>query len=232
MGGDTKSLFESGSCVNGEPDDYIEAVVQIVMQANWHTHQILTKRGDRMRDLLDGKLNDAARQSHIWWGVSVENGKHGLPRIVELRDSPARVRFLSIEPLLEDLGRINLRGIHWVIVGGESGAGARAMSAEWVRGIKDQCRKANVPFFFKQWGGVRKSETGRELDGRTYSQFPERDETPASLRQKKGFRVEALREDLHRTQARVSPQMTRVPVWAPPDNTRRIRHRRAPREMF
>jgi protein gp37 len=160
------------------PDHYIEAVARVMMQANWHTYQILTKRGDRMRDLLRGRLRDAARQSHIWWGVSVENRKHGLPRIVELRDSPARVRFLSIEPLLEDLGRINLRGIHWIIVGGESGAGARPMSADWVRRIKDQCDEADVPFFFKQWGGVRKSETGRELDGRTYSQFPERSRAP------------------------------------------------------
>lgn len=160
------------------PDDYIDAVAQVMMRANWHTYQILTKRGDRMRDLLRGRLNDAARQSHIWWGVSVENRKHGLPRIAELRDSPARVRFLSIEPLLENLGRINLRGIHWVIVGGESGAGARPMSAEWVRGIKDQCKNAEIPFFFKQWGGVRKKETGRELDGRTYSQFPDRSRAP------------------------------------------------------
>jgi protein gp37 len=171
------------------PDEYIEAVAQVMVQANWHTYQILTKRGDRMRDLLRGKLNDAARQSHIWWGVSVENRKHGLPRVVELRDSPARVRFLSIEPLLEDLGRINLRGIHWVIVGGESGAGARPMSAEWVRGIKDQCKKADVPFFFKQWGGVRKKETGRKLDGRTYSQFPERSQTLVLSRQKKSLPV-------------------------------------------
>ena len=171
-------------------DDYIEAVAQVMMQANWHTYQILTKRGDRMRDLLRGKLKDAARQSHIWWGVSVENRQHGLPRIVELRDSPVRVRFLSIEPLLEDLGRINLRGIHWVIVGGESGAGARPMSADWVRGIKAQCKKAEVPFFFKQWGGVRKSETGRELDGRTYSQFPERDEAPVPDRDARALAVQ------------------------------------------
>jgi protein gp37 len=160
------------------PDDYIEAVARVMMQANWHTYQVLTKRADRMQGLLRGTLNAAAGQSHIWWGVSVEDRKHGLPRVTALRDSPARVRFLSIEPLLEGLGRINLRGIHWVIVGGESGPGARPMSAEWVRALKVQCEAAEVPFFFKQWGGVRKKETGRELDGQTYSQFPERTDTP------------------------------------------------------
>lgn len=161
------------------PDDYIESVVQIMLRANWHTYQVLTKRAERMRDLLRGRLRYAARESHIWWGVSVENRKHGVPRIAQLREAPARVRFLSIEPLLEDIGRINLRGIKWVIVGGESGPGARPMDAEWVRSLKTQCQKADVPFFFKQWGGVRKKETGRQLDGRTYSQFPERGEATA-----------------------------------------------------
>ena len=101
--------------------------------ANWHTYQILTKRADRMQKLLKNKLKFAAEQAHIWWGVSVENRQHGLPRIDLLRDSPAQVRFLSIEPLLEHLGSINLKGINWVIVGGESGPGARPMAAEWVR---------------------------------------------------------------------------------------------------
>ncbi len=91
-----------------------------------------------------------------------------------LRESPAQVRFLSVEPLLEDLGRINLNKINWVIVGGESGPGARPMPAEWVRSIRDQCRKAGVAFFFKQWGGVRKKQAGRVLDGRTYDEYPER----------------------------------------------------------
>ena len=156
----------------GVPDDYILSVADVMVRPNWHTFQVLTKRADRMRELLSGKLSPAARCSHIWWGTSVENVKHGLPRIDELRAAPARVRFLSIEPLLEDLGRINLRGIKWVIVGGESGPGARPMNAEWVRDIRDQCRKAGVAFFFKQWDGVRKSATGRQLDGRTYSQCP------------------------------------------------------------
>jgi protein gp37 len=105
-------------------------------------------------------------------GVSVEDRKHGLPRIDELRKVPAAVRFLSIEPLLEDLGDIDLTGIHWVIVGGESGHNARPMHPDWVRSIRDQCRRAKVPFFFKQWGGVIKSRTGRELDGRTWDEMP------------------------------------------------------------
>jgi protein gp37 len=105
--------------------------------------------------------------------VSVENRKHGLPRVDLLRDTPAQVRFLSIEPLLEHLGPLNLSGINWVIVGGESGPGARPMAAEWVRDIRAQCRRAKVAFFFKQWGGVRKSAAGRELDGATYDEFPE-----------------------------------------------------------
>lgn len=154
------------------PDDYVESVARVMAQANWHTYQVLTKRAERMRVLLQGRLNFAARQSHIWWGVSVENRKHGLPRIAQLRGAPARVRFLSVEPLLEDLGRINLRGIKWVIVGGESGPGARPMASEWVRAVRDQCRRAGVAFFFKQWGGVRKNEAGRRLDGRLYSEFP------------------------------------------------------------
>jgi protein gp37 len=160
------------------PDEYIVSVARVMVAANWHTYQVLTKRADRMQSLLKGKLRFAAEQQHIWWGVSVENQKHGLPRIDLLRESPARVRFLSVEPLLEHLGPINLKGINWVIVGGESGPGARPMSIDWVRDIQVQCREARVAFFFKQWGGVRKSETGRSLDGRTYDEFPERKQTP------------------------------------------------------
>jgi protein gp37 len=160
------------------PDDYIVAVAELMLKANWHNYQVLTKRSERMRDLLNTKLRFAARQSHIWWGVSVENRKYGLPRIQHLRDSPVKVRFLSVEPLLEDLGSINLRGISWVIVGGESGAGARQMQPAWVRGLQQQCGKAGIPFFFKQWGGVRKKENGRELDGKTYDQLPQRTSLP------------------------------------------------------
>lgn len=156
------------------PDDYIVSVARVMTAANWHTYQVLTKRADRLQSLLKGKLRFAAEQNHIWWGVSVENRKHGLPRVDLLRQAPAKVRFLSIEPLLEYLGPINLKGVSWVIVGGESGPGARLMDATWVRSIRSQCRAARVAFFFKQWGGVRKSETGRLLDARTYDEFPKR----------------------------------------------------------
>jgi protein gp37 len=160
----------------GVPTAYIERIGRVMVQANWHTFQVLTKRAERMHELLNSRLRMAADQAHIWWGISVENRQHGLPRVELLRDTPAQARFLSIEPLLEDLGRINLRGINWVIVGGESGPGARPMQAGWVRSIRDQCRAAGVAFFFKQWGVVRKSMTGRSLDGQTYSEFPARAE--------------------------------------------------------
>ena len=157
----------------GVPDEYIEKVCRVMLAAKWHIYQILTKRADRMAALLQGKLRDAAKASHIWWGVSVENHKHGLPRIVKLRSAKPAVAFLSIEPLLEDLGKVDLRAIDWVIVGGESGPGARPMLPEWVRNIRTQCKAQGVAFFFKQWGGVRKASTGRELDGRTYDEFPD-----------------------------------------------------------
>jgi len=155
-------------------DDYIAAVADVMLEAHWHTYQVLTKRSSRMRDLLQSRLRFAADQAHIWWGVSVENRACGIPRIEHLRAAPAAVRFLSIEPLLEDLGQLDLSGIHWVIVGGESGAGARPMKRDWVISIRKQCRDSRVPFFFKQWGGVRKARTGRLLDGRTYDAMPVR----------------------------------------------------------
>ncbi len=154
------------------PDEFIEKVGRVMLAADWHTYQVLTKRADRMAAMLQGPLRAAAKASHIWWGVSVENRRHGLPRIAELRSARPAVAFLSVEPLLEDLGAFDLGGIHWVIVGGESGPGARPMSPEWVRSVRTQCRSQQVAFFFKQWGGVRKSTTGRELDGRTYNEYP------------------------------------------------------------
>lgn len=154
------------------PDEFIESVCRVMLQANWHTYQVLTKRSERMLDLLEGKLKASAEATHIWWGVSVENRRHGIPRINHLRRAPVQVRFLSIEPLLEDLGELFLDGVHWVIVGGESGPKARPMQADWVRSIRRQCEYAGVPFFFKQWGGVRKRQTGRELDGHFYDAMP------------------------------------------------------------
>jgi len=156
----------------GVPDSYVEAVSRVMATANWHTYQVLTKRSQRLRDLLGGKLQFAAEQENIWWGVSVEDRKYGLPRVEHLRQSPAKVRFLSIEPMLEDLGEIDLAGIAWVIVGGESGPGARPMKREWVISIRNQCQMQNVPFFFKQWGGVRKIRNGRLLGRRTYDEYP------------------------------------------------------------
>ncbi len=156
------------------PDGYIEDVVQVMVEANWHTYQVLTKRADRLCELLGTRLRFASEQRHIWWGVSVEDKKHGLPRVERLRAAPAAVRFLSIEPLLEDLGDVDLSGIHWAIVGGESGHGARPMQQAWVENILALCRRYGVAFFFKQWGGVHKSKAGRVMNGRTFDEIPER----------------------------------------------------------
>ncbi len=155
------------------PDDYIVAVFEVMKIARWHTFQVLTKRAERMAALLRSRLAEASRHDHIWWGVSVENRAQGLPRIDHLRATGVPVKFLSVEPLLEDLGEIDLGGISWVIVGGESGPGARPMKKDWVISIKQQCKRARVAFFFKQWGGVWKSTRGRRLDGRVYEEQPE-----------------------------------------------------------
>jgi protein gp37 len=156
------------------PDDYIEQVARVMTLASWHTYQVLTKRADRLSALLSTRLRFASELPHIWWGVSVEDRTYGLPRIDQLRKAPASLRFLSVEPLLEDVGKVNLDGIHWVIVGGESGAGARPLKRDWVESIREQCEAADVPFFFKQWGGVQKSRNGRDLNGRTYDGMPDR----------------------------------------------------------
>jgi protein gp37 len=168
----------------GVPDEYIEMVCRVMTTAKWHTFQVLTKRSTRLTDLLGGRLRFAAEQDHIWWGVSAEDKKYGLPRIEHLQAAPARVRFLSIEPLLEDLGTFDLSGISWTIVGGESGPGARPMLREWVVSVRDQCRRHHVPFFFKQWGGVRKGRNGRLLDDQTYDEYPERIPAPIPDRER------------------------------------------------
>jgi protein gp37 len=160
------------------PDEFIVKVVTVMMRTNWHTYQVLTKRSERLMEMLNGKLRFAATSPHIWWGVSVEDVKHGKPRIGHLRQSLAGVRFLSVEPLLEYLGAMNLAGINWVIVGGESGPGARPMMESWVVDVLRQCREADVPFFFKQWGGVQKKKNGRQLGGRTYDEFPRTPKMP------------------------------------------------------
>src|SRR5262245_46234844 len=151
------------------PAFFIEQVFSIVRQAHWHVFQVLTKRADRLQSMaehLDWPAN-------LWIGVSGES-KQYVPRIDCLRRVPAAVRFLSLEPLLGPLPGLDLTGIHWVIVGGESGPHARPIHADWVRDLRDQCLKAKVPFFFKQWGGVWKSRTGRELDGKKWDQLPAR----------------------------------------------------------
>ena len=155
------------------PLEYIERVCATMRDAAWHTYQVLTKRAGRLHELLNGPLAEYASLPNVWWGVSVENRKHGLPRIDLLRDTPATVRFLSVEPLLEDLGQIDLRGISWVIAGGESGHGARPLDPAWVTSVRDQCVAAGVPFFFKQWGGRQKKKNGRELEGRTWDEMPQ-----------------------------------------------------------
>lgn len=154
------------------PDEYIEDVVKVMVEANWHTYQVLTKRSERLRDMLSGRLKFAAQQRHVWWGVSVEDKRYGLPRVKHLRATPAAIKFLSIEPLLEDLGDFDLSGINWAIVGGESGVGARPMQKAWVESILKLCRDERVAFFFKQWGGVRKANAGRRLNNRTYDEMP------------------------------------------------------------
>lgn len=156
----------------GVPDEYIETVVRAMAMADWHIYQVLTKRSERMTKLLQTKLRFVAQLSHIWWGVSVEDKKYGLPRVSHLREAPAARRFLSIEPLLEDIGTLDLTGIHWAIVGGESGRGARKIEKEWVESVQIQCEAANVPFFFKQWGGTQKAKNGRVLNGHTYDNYP------------------------------------------------------------
>ncbi|MDO8434955.1 MAG: phage Gp37/Gp68 family protein [Candidatus Binatus sp.] len=156
----------------GVPISYIGDVGRVMEEANWHVYQVLTKRHTRMKELISGPLAWLGELPNVWFGVSVEDRKYGLPRIKALLETPACVRFLSVEPLLEDLGTLDLSGIDWVIVGGESGPKARPMEEKWVLSLLGQCRQFGVPFFFKQWGGVRKHETGRRLRGKTYGEFP------------------------------------------------------------
>jgi protein gp37 len=149
------------------PPAYIAQVFDVMHRAPWHQYQCLTKRSERLLE-----LNSVLQwQPQIWMGVSVESEDY-LFRIDHLRKTGAYIKFLSVEPLLGPLHKINLQGIHWVIAGGESGPGARALDAEWVRELRDRCLRERVPFFFKQWGGVFKSRTGRILDGRTWDEMP------------------------------------------------------------
>lgn len=157
------------------PSEFIDQVFDTMRNASWHTFQILTKRSDRMAEYFRGKT----APENVWLGVSVEDKKYGLPRIDHLRNVRAAVRFLSVEPLLEDLGAIDLSEIHWVIVGGESGPHARPMQPSWVESVQLQCEEQGAAFFFKQWGGWgadgkrrAKKYNGRQLNGRTYDEMP------------------------------------------------------------
>ena len=155
------------------PDTFVDLVFETMEAATWHTYQVLTKRSSRMRDYVCRRYSNRGAPAHIWLGVSIEDGKR-LSRLRHLQSTSAKVRFLSLEPLIGPIGRMNLEGIHWVIVGGESGPRARPMLPEWVREAREQCVMASVPFFFKQWGGPRPKSGGRTLDGREWSQWPDR----------------------------------------------------------
>ncbi|RJP68518.1 MAG: phage Gp37/Gp68 family protein [Candidatus Abyssobacteria bacterium SURF_17] len=151
----------------GVPEEFIRRVFAVMQKASWHRFQVLTKRSKRLLELSP----ELPWSPNIWMGVSVENKSYAY-RIDHLRKSGAKVKFLSLEPLLGPLSNLNLDGIDWVIVGGESGPGARPMKPSWVIDIRNQCQEANVPFFFKQWGGTNKKKAGRVLESRTWDEIP------------------------------------------------------------
>jgi protein gp37 len=154
------------------PTAFVNRVFDTMERADWHVFQVLTKRSSLMRDYLRGRYADGVAPPHIWLGVSVEEAA-AKSRIRHLREAPATVRFLSIEPLIAPVGAMDLDGIHWVIAGGESGPAARPMHIEWAREVRDECARQGVAFFFKQWGGFRPKSGGRELDGREWNEMPE-----------------------------------------------------------
>jgi len=156
------------------PFDFIQKVFNMMEKAHWHKFQVLTKRSSRLAE-LSPKLN---WPGNIWMGVSIENADY-IYRINNLRKTNAAIKFISFEPLIGPLNKLNLTGINWAIVGGESGYGARPMNEEWVKSIRDDCLKQGVPFFFKQWGGVNKKKTGRLLEGKIWEQIPKKDKTLA-----------------------------------------------------
>jgi protein gp37 len=160
----------------GIPDQFLDQVFSVIQQTPQHTFQILTKRAERLPEYFRNRVCP----NNVWLGVSVEDRQYGVPRIDYLRQVDANIRFLSVEPLLEDLGQIDLSGIHWVIVGGESGSKARPMKPEWVENVKQQADEAGAAFFFKQWGGWgvdgvkrQKKANGRIFRGRTWDAYPQ-----------------------------------------------------------
>lgn len=153
------------------PLSYVDRVFTTMELAHWHTFQVLTKRSSRLRSYVNKRYTTSSAPEHIWLGVSVEDRQRA-SRVRHLQDSQAGTRFLSVEPLLGPIGPLDLGGIHWVIVGGESGPGFRPVDLDWVRDIRDQCQAQSVPFFFKQWGGLRPKSNGRILDGVEWNDFP------------------------------------------------------------
>lgn len=160
------------------PASFIDQVFDTMEAADWHVFQLLTKRSSLMQTYLNRRFANRPCPQHIWCGVSVEDSQ-AKSRIEHLRDAPAGARFLSIEPLLGPVGTLDLRGIHWVIAGGESGPRARPMDPDWVREVRDECVRQDVAFFFKQWGGFRPKDGGRELDGREWNGFPSQNHLPS-----------------------------------------------------
>ncbi len=155
------------------PVDFVDRVFDTMEHAAWHEFQLLTKRSSRLRKYVNARYEGTKAPPHIWLGTSVEDGTKK-SRVRHIQATAATIRFLSIEPLIGQLGAVDLTGIHWVIVGGESGPHARPVEAAWVREIRDQCISASVVFFFKQWGGVRPKSGGRELDRREWNEWPHR----------------------------------------------------------
>lgn len=181
------------------PDGYIENIAEVMMEANWHVYQILTKRSPRMKRMFDnakGALRDAAHADHVLWGVSAEDHKHGAPRIADLQDTDVKHKWVSFEPLFEDLSDVDLAGIEWAVAGGESGTGAREMPSTAVDTLLESCRRQGVAFLFKQWGGVRKKKTGRTLNGRTYDEYPSTPTQPVPTAAVRKEKIEAMRADV------------------------------------
>lgn len=160
------------------PRNFVDRVFDTMERATWHTFQVLTKRSSRMRNYLRDRYGNGRGPKHIWCGVSVED-RRAKSRIAHLQAAPAGLRFLSIEPLIGAIGEIDLKGIDWVIVGGESGPSARLMHPDWARHIRQQCEEQGAAFFFKQWGGLRPKSGGRSLDGREWNEIPDRHHLPS-----------------------------------------------------
>ncbi|MQA66013.1 MAG: DUF5131 family protein [Alphaproteobacteria bacterium] len=154
------------------PTDFVERVFVTMEKAHWHTYQVLTKRSPRMRNFVNARYRGGRAPAHIWLGTSLET-RAQLSRLRHVQAMNASIRFLSIEPMLGPVGKLDLGGIHWVIVGGESGPNFRPIKSEWIEEVRDQCVAARVAFFFKQWGGVRPKSGGRAINGQTWDEFPE-----------------------------------------------------------